>query len=743
MRGSRFVVLLLLVASVLLPSASARWRPLGPGPARADDGSGQGQGAEGGRSRVIVEVRLPAPFVAEGDLPSRALVAWQRANLAHAQSAVLARLQGSGHTLVHTFETVPYLVLEVGPDARSQLAAIPDVVRVVEDVMYDPQLSQSGPLVGAPQAWAEGFDGAGMTVAIIDTGVDRNHPFFGGRVVEEACYSTNGFGISTLCPNGQTSQTGPGSGVNCSIGGPSDTCWHGTHVAGIAAGNGATAGQQYSGVAKNAQIMAVQVFSRGNIQCPSAPPCLKVSTSDVVRGLERVYALRNQYNFAAANVSIGGGLATDYCDGDIAYSIIANLRSVGIATVIAAGNGSAVSWINAPACVSKAVSVGNTGKDDVVWPTSNAASIMTLWAPGGNIVSSFPGGLWHVSSGTSMSAPHVTGAFAVLKQAVPTAPASTVVDTLLNALLQTGLSVADTRSGGNVTKPRIRIAQALASLDPPAPQTLNVTSSNPASGVAITVSPLDTDGEGNGSTPLTRVYATNTLVNLTAPLNAGSQTFQKWRRNGVDFSTNLSVPVTMDANHTLTAVYVESTFVDVLPSHPFWSVIEALFDAGITTGCGTTPPVYCPGEGVSRAQMAVFLLRSKHGKSYNPPPATGTFADVLPGDPFERWIDQLFAEGIVSGCAANPLNYCPSQNVTRAQMAIFLLRAKLGAGHVPPVATGIFADVPANDPAAPWIEELYSLGLTSGCGTNPLRYCPTQGVTRAGMAAFLVRTFDL
>jgi hypothetical protein len=210
----------------------------------------------------------------------------------------------------------------------------------------------------------------------------------------------------------------------------------------------------------------------------------------------------------------------------------------------------------------------------------------------------------------------------------------------------------------------------------------------------------------------------------------------------VDWTLNLSVPVTMDADHTLTAVYVQSTFADVLPSHPFWSSVERIFAAGITTGCGTDPAVFCPTQVVNRAQMAVFLLRAIHGAAYTPPPFTGTFADVA-NDAFGAWIDELYAEGIVTGCATNPLRYCPGQGVTRAQMAILLLRAKYGAGHVPPAASGLFADVPAGDPAAPWVEELYTLGLTSGCGTNPLRYCPTQGVTRAEMAAFLVRTFNL
>jgi hypothetical protein len=270
---------------------------------------------------------------------------------------------------------------------------------------------------------------------------------------------------------------------------------------------------------------------------------------------------------------------------------------------------------------------------------------------------------------------------------------------------------------------------------------LTVTSTNPPSGVAITASPADNGGQGNGTTPFSRVYGAATVVNLTAATTAQSKTFQKWQRDGVDVSTDPSVQVAMDVDHTLNAVYVVSDFVDVSPSHPFWSWIEALFRAGITAGCGTNPPVFCPDQTVSRAEMAVFLLRSIHGAGYAPPPATSVFADVPVSDPLAAWIDRLFAEGTVSGCGTNPLRYCPSDDVTRAQMAILLLRAKHGAGYQPPAASGLFADVASNDPFAPWIERLFAEGVTTGCGTNPLRYCPSQSVTRGQMAAFLDRTF--
>ena len=126
--------------------------------------------------------------------------------------------------------------------------------------------------------------------------------------------------------------------------------------------------------------------------------------------------------------------------------------------------------------------------------------------------------------------------------------------------------------------------------------------------------------------------------------------------------------------------------------------------------------------------------------AYNPPPATGqVFADVPAGAFAAAWIEQLYREGITGGCGGG--NYCPNASVTRAQMAIFLLRSKHGAAYMPPAAVGIFADVPPGDPAAPWIEQLYREGITGGCSAT--HYCPAGVVTRGQMAVFITRTFNL
>jgi hypothetical protein len=186
-----------------------------------------------------------------------------------------------------------------------------------------------------------------------------------------------------------------------------------------------------------------------------------------------------------------------------------------------------------------------------------------------------------------------------------------------------------------------------------------------------------------------------------------------------------------------------SLFVDVLPGHIFRPWIEALVGAGITAGCGTDPPRYCPDQTVTRAEMAVFLLRGIHGGDYTPPAASGIFADVPLSDAFVAWIERLFVDGITGGCGTSPARYCPAQSVTRGQIAVFLLRAKHGPSYEPPAATGIFADVPLAHPFADWVEQLAREGITGGCGTGPARYCPNDTITRGQMAVFLVRAFGL
>ena len=176
-------------------------------------------------------------------------------------------------------------------------------------------------------------------------------------------------------------------------------------------------------------------------------------------------------------------------------------------------------------------------------------------------------------------------------------------------------------------------------------------------------------------------------------------------------------------------------FLDVPAADSFHDYVEAIVRAGITAGCGGGN--YCRNAPVTRAQMAVFLLKAKHGQFYLPPDCQGVFGDVTCPSQFADWIEQLVAEGITVGCGGG--NYCPANPVTRAQMAVFLLKAKYGSAYTPPMCMGVFNDVTCPSTFANWIEELVTEQITVGCGGGS--YCPALANTRGQMAVFLTKTF--
>ncbi len=433
-----------------------------------------------GEVQVIVKIRVA--FRPEFVPRRGTVIQSQRFAINQRRDMVLGELTNYDRASIKRFNDLPFLAIKVNRSVLETLRLSSNVDDIFEDELLSLSLAESVPLVGAPAAWANGFTGAGRTVAILDTGVDKYHQFLSGKVLSEACYSTNNTnnGASSLCPGGVPESVSFDSGLNCTgING----CDHGTHVAGIAAGTGGS----FSGVAKDASIISIQVFSRfDNLgSCGGATPCIRAFTSDIMRGLERVYALRDSFNIAAVNLSLGGGRFMGNCDSHPLKGIIDQLASVGIATVIASGNEGYADAIGSPACISSAISVGATGdgtrlSGDNVAPYSNSSSVLSLLAPGDSIVSSVPGGGFATFFGTSMASPHVAGAWAILKQQFPTASVSDI----LNELRTYGVRITDQRNG--ITISRINLNRS----DPCLACTAGFSNVTPVSG--------DFDGDGKG-----------------------------------------------------------------------------------------------------------------------------------------------------------------------------------------------------------------------------------------------------
>jgi subtilisin family serine protease len=403
-----------------------------------------------GSVRVIVQLKTSISALARG----ADLSPFQTKTIRESQEKFRKSIAPSSLAEIkREYQTIPAVAMKVDAESLQEIKNDPNVLSIQEDYLYHVNLMNSTPLIGGNIVHTAGYTGNGQTVAIIDTGVDINHPFFAGRVVEGACYSAN------LCPNGLTSSTTLASGLNCSTTRINHKCSHGTHVAGIAAGKGV----DIVGVAPDAKIIAIQVFSAHSCQTSNTGLCIGAHTSDIIAGLERVYKLKDSYNIASVNMSLGGGQHFSTCDNDntIMVNIINNLRNAGIATIISSGNEYFTGSTGSPGCISSAITVGSTTSaqtrryfGDQESDFSNAASWVDLFAPGQLILSSVPKGGYAQKQGTSMAAPQVAGAWAVMKSKNTNASVSAVE----SALKSTGKAIA-TRSGGS--KPRIDLSAAL------------------------------------------------------------------------------------------------------------------------------------------------------------------------------------------------------------------------------------------------------------------------------------------
>jgi len=415
-----------------------------------------------GQARVVVRMKADS---GAATWSARQPASRQRMAVAAAIENVRPALREARIQSFKTFRTLPLMAATVTKEQLLSLMAAPDVESVflvrkerkmanAASVLEAKSLATSVASIDAANAWAAGYDGRGYSVAVIDGGFNLNHPMLAGKNIGDACFAyDNGTTIRNNCPSGVSPQIGAGAASYCPPG--SDRCDHGTYVASIAVGND---GINF-GVARGAKLVPIDVFSRdsdANDCSPDPAPCELTDSLAVLDALDYVNEHAAELNIAAVNLSIGGATRDGYCDDDPRKGVIDMLRQKGIAVAAAASNEGLTGKISAPACISSAVAVGATNDSLTVATFSNFAATLDVMAPGVDVFAAAGSGSGLVSrNGTSAAAPHVAGAWAVMRSAAPQA----TFDQLDTAIKQTGVGV--TRIGAGAVVPKIQVAAAI------------------------------------------------------------------------------------------------------------------------------------------------------------------------------------------------------------------------------------------------------------------------------------------
>ncbi len=362
------------------------------------------------------------------DLPPRGLA--RRERIRERQGRVLDALPPGTFQVGRRLGAVAGFSGWAKPQAILALRRNPEVDLVYVDGIVHAMMAEGVPLVGGDHAHTLGITGAGVNVAVLDTGIDSDHPDLAGSVVAEQCFCAYPIlSFIGCCPGGATSRSGPGSAE--------DDQEHGTAVSGVITSDGVDAP---SGMAPDAGIVAVKVLSRFGTG----------RFSDIAAGLDWVLAHHQALGIRAVNMSLGDIFVHKRsdrfpCVNTNMANAIKSLRAEGVAVFVASGNNGYDQGISFPACVAEAISVGGVYDaffDSVTWcrnascsltlctdaPAnpdgfvchSNSGAILDLLAPNWKTTTSALGGGTLDAGGTSLATPYAAGAAALLFEADPT-----------------------------------------------------------------------------------------------------------------------------------------------------------------------------------------------------------------------------------------------------------------------------------------------------------------------------------
>jgi subtilisin family serine protease len=439
----RFFVTLSLFAAVLLPNAGdaplASTTVVGPEVLAALAASGS--------ARVVV--LFDADRSPEGDLRGRSRA------VSRNREGVLDQLDERDFRVTETFENLSVIGGFVTETGLRKLTRDYRVQRVDLDMPGYLSMAESTNLIRARDVQAAGVTGKGVVVAVLDSGIDSDHPDLQDDVILQQCFcsTTEGAGC---CPGGKTEASGPGAAE--------DELGHGTHVSGIITSSGAAAPR---GVAPDADLVVIRILDKTGAV---------ISSTSLMKALD--WLISTQPAVKVVNVSMVIGAFGGACDAATSVTAglaqaVNTLKQRGTVTVASAGNSGSKTTLGAPACLSQVVGVGavydgNVGTisfgctdgstaADKIACFSNSGTALDLLAPGAAVTSSGLGGGVAGFGGTSQAAPHVAGALALLLQVKPTA----TVDELVTALKTSGRPLVDTNG---VSVPRLDVGAAVAAM---------------------------------------------------------------------------------------------------------------------------------------------------------------------------------------------------------------------------------------------------------------------------------------